>query len=277
MTEQSVPKPGLYDGISEYEYRSGPGISKSGLWTIWTRSPAHFRFAEPKESEAFDFGSACHLAILQPNEFEQIVHRGPPDRRGNKWTDLAKWCEAEGKLLLTEGDFEKCLTIRDALHADAWISGIITGGARHVEASAYWMRDGLLCKCRPDLYRRDLGIILDLKSTACARGDAFARSVVDYGYHVQEQWYSDGLASIDLPVNGFAFLAFEKEAPFAFRVYELPPPIVAEGHAIADQAFARYAECVRANIWPAYGYGVEELSFPRWAYKATPAPMGEDA
>ena len=129
-------KPGIYQGIPNESYHAGPGISKSGLWTIHTKSPAHYKFGVRKETNAFDFGEACHLAILEPNDFEKRVIRGPEDRRGNKWKDQLEACALDGKLLLTAGDFDGVLAIRDAVHANSFINNIITQGKPLVEASA---------------------------------------------------------------------------------------------------------------------------------------------
>lgn len=271
-------KPGIYRDIPNESYHAGPGISKSGLWTIHTQSPAHYKFAEREQKNHFDFGEACHLAILEPNKFEEQVYRGPEDRRGNKWKDALEWCAVEGKLILTSGDYDSVLTIRDAVHADQWISSIITGGEPLIEASGYWIDEetGALCRCRPDLYRADLGIIVDVKSTVSAHPDAFSRSVVNYGYHAQEAFYSDGWRQAGCNVEGFVFLAWEKKSPFAYAVYELPPSIVEEGRATMRKALNTYSECQADDNWPAYGDGVQELSFKRWAYQMTDAPNALD-
>lgn len=274
-------QPGIYFDLPNEQYHSGPGISKSGLWTISQQSPAHYRFGEREQKNHFDFGEACHLAILQPDEFEVRVYRGPDDRRGNKWKDAAEWCAGEGKLLLTSGDYDGALTIRDAVHADPWVHSIITGGQSLIEASGYWIDPvtGELTRCRPDLYREDLGGILDVKTAASAHPDAFARAVINYGYHAQEAHYSDGWRHLGKTVDWFAFLVFEKKPPYAFAVYELPPSIVEEGRAIMRQALDTYAECVKADRWPGYGEGVQELEFKRWAYRLTdaPNPLDEEA
>ena len=76
--------------------------------------------------------------------------------------------------------------------------------------------------------------------------------------------------------EAFAFLAWEKKAPYAFAVYELPPSIVAEGAAIMRKALGTYTECKARNRWPAYGEGVQELSFKRWSYRLTEAPNALD-
>lgn len=281
MNDMSISagmKTGIVQGQDNESYHAGPGVSKSGLWDIETKSPAHYKFGERVATNAFDFGEACHLAILQPELFEAKVYRGPDDRRGNKWKDVAEFCKGEGKLLLTSGDYDGVMTIRDTVHADAWINGIITSGKPMIEASGYWIDEatGELCRCRPDLYRPDLKLILDVKSTASAHPDAFARSVVNYGYHAQEAFYSDGWNACGAEVEAFAFLAFEKKAPYAVAVYELPPSIVEEGRAIMRKALETYSGCKARNRWPAYGEGVQELSFKRWSYRLTEAPNALD-
>ena len=271
-------KPGIYEGIPNEAYHSGPGISKSGLWTIQSASPAHYKFGVREQNNAFDFGEACHLAILEPNRFEATVVRGPDDRRGNKWKDMVEGCAVNGSLLLTSGDYDGVCSIRDMVHADAWLNSIITGGKPMVEASAYFKDEvtGELCRVRPDLYREDLGVIVDVKSAQSAHPDTFARAVVNYGYHAQEAFYSDGWLSHGKPLNGFVFLAFEKKPPYAFAVYELPPAIVEEGRIMMRKALDTYHDCRTADRWPAYSEGVQPLAFKRWAYRHTEAPIEED-
>ena len=300
-------KPGIYQGIPNEAYHAGPGVSKTGLWTIKKSTPAHYKFPpERKRKEHFEFGDAAHLAILEPDAFEKRVFRGPDDRRGNKWKDALEACELDKLILLTSTDYDNALAVRDAVHADQWINSIVTGGERMVEASGYWIdpETGELCRCRPDLYRADLGIILDVKSTQSAHPTDFKKSVINYGYHSQEAFYTDGWNAclnakraadkkvkakdrddVDSEINGtapggvqgFIFLAWEKESPHAKAVYELPPSIVDDGRAIMRKSLNTYADCRAKNYWPAYADGVQELSFPKWAYQETQAPEFEDA
>lgn len=277
-------KPGIYQGIPNEAYHAGPGISKSGLWTIEQKSPAHYKFPPAKDEDSTqaratkDIGTAAHVAILEPNDLEKRVVRGPEDRRGNKWKDLAEMCAIDKRTLLTSKDYDNVMAMRDAVHADPWINGIITGGKPMVEASGYWIdpETGELCRCRPDLYREDLGIVIDLKSSESAHPDAFARSVINYGYHAQEAFYSDGWSAAGKKVEGFVFIAWEKKSPYAFGVYELPPSIVDEGRAVMRKALGTYTECRKANRWPGYASGVQELPIKKWAYRLTEAPSALD-
>jgi len=278
-----IIEPGVYQGLSNEAYHGGPGVSKSGLWTLFEKTPAHYKFPPVKEettqSKAIkDFGTAAHMAILEPEEFEKKVVRGPADRRGNKWTDKEEACKLDGSLLLVESAYDDVLAIRDAVHADSWINAILTSGDGMNEASGYAIDPvtGELVRIRPDRYRRDLRIMIDVKSTESAHPDAFARSVTNYGYHAQEAFYTDVWQSLGMPVDGFVFIAWEKKSPYAKAVYELSPAIVDEGRAIMRQALDTYHECKSKDHWPAYGDGVQELSFKRWAYRVTQAPDAMD-
>lgn len=271
-------QPGIYQGVPNEAYHAGPGVSKSGLWELHTKSPFHFQFAPREEKNFFDLGEAGHIAVLEPETLEARVYRGPEDRRGNKWTDAQEFCRIEGKVCLTSKDFDKALMIRDTIHANATLNALITGSAAMVEASGYWIDPvtGELCRCRPDLYRPDLGLIVDLKTTASAHPAKFARSVVDYGYHAQEAFYTDGWRACGQKVDGFLFIAVEKADPFAFGIYEMPPSIVEEGRARMRAALDAYAECKRADRWPGYAEGVQELKFQKWAYTMIDAPSALD-
>lgn len=267
----SLDRTGIFAGVDNDAYHAGPGVSKSGLWTIHTQSPAHYRFGERKASAAFDLGTACHLAILEPETFEARVIRGPADRRGNNWKEFQAEAANSGRLLLTMGDYDTAMTIRDAVHADPFLNALIVSPHSQVEHSGYWVDEetGMMCRSRPDLYRPDLGLIVDVKTALSAHPDAFARSVINYGYHAQEAWYSDGYRALGQKVDGFLFLVWEKSAPYVTAKYELPPSIVAEGRAIMAKALNTYATCEREGRWPGYSSEVQELQFKRWAYVET--------
>lgn len=285
MNDMTATRPlGIFDGISNEAYHASPAISKSGLWEIYTKTPAHYRFAEREQSAAFDFGTAVHTAILEPETFEARVLRGPLDRRGNKWADAQAEATNTGKMLLTAGDFDDALEVRDVIHADAWLNQIITGGTPVVEQSAFWLQpvgdDLVYCRARPDLIRTDLGLMLDLKTTADASARSFAKSAADYGYHAQEAFYTQGwMAAGGCEITGTVFLAVEKKKPFAYQMFELQPSAVAEGKAAMDRALEAYARCQRDGEWQGYAQpnGVTELILPRWAYRETEAPTGAEA
>ncbi len=288
---------GIVYGLDSEAYHAGPGISKSGLWTIYTKTPAHYRFEEraEKNQNALDLGSATHLALLQPEEFEAKVFLGPENRMGNKWKDAL--LEAEHRagpsaIVLTTKDYERCQRIRDSGELCATLVEARRGAI--IEASGYATdpATGALCRVRPDCYNPELGIIADLKTARDGGRRGFMNAVAEYGYHMQEAFYSDvwnrvldfeNLKGADQTVEAFIFIVIESAAPFQVSAYELAPSAVEEGRQAYQRALVQYATCKERErlgmperqAWPGYPEEPEPLDLPYWAYKLTPRPEAE--
>lgn len=259
----------------DHEYHSGPGVSRSTLWTLYDKTPYHARYGAQRESHAFAIGKAAHIAILEPHRLETCVMRGPEDRRGNKWRDALDEANAYNRILLTESDHDHALLIRDLADTVPELRVMRQGDAL-VESSAYHEDEetGILTKCRPDIYNRKHKLMADIKNMADGSPQAFQRDVGKYGYHLQHAMYSDVWAkSTGMDVDGFFFIVFEKSDPPLVAVYELKPSAVAEGYAIYRQALERYAECHRNDDWPGYQSGVSRIGLRRWDHRLTEAPQ----
>jgi len=278
--------PGIHLNLPNEDYHAGPGISKTGLWTIATKTPAHYRFGERKDTAAFDLGTAAHLALLEPEKFETDVARGPEDRRGNKWKDAELAADANGWLLLTGPDYDKIERVRESGERNATLRDLRQGAI--IEASGYAIdhETGMLCRCRPDAMNASAGVILDLKTTTDGGREAFSKAAANYGYHMQEAFYTDtwraaGLTCIGdgrpamYRVDAFIFVVIEKAAPFLVSCYELAPSAVDEGREQYRRALATYAECARTDVWPGYPEDPEPLDIPAWAYRTTTRPTPE--
>lgn len=254
------------------DYHANPAVSRSGLWRLYSKSPYHFRHHQVEETSAMKLGTAIHTAILEPERFETSFHRGPADRRGNKWRDELEFAENEGKECLTSGDYDNALLVREQAATCSVLQQALRGN-RMIERSAYALVDGVMLKCRPDLYNSDMEVMVDLKSTTDASPEAFAKSVATHGYHFQEAFYTKvWIAAHGGFLGGFVFIAIEKptaDNPPVFQAYELDSAAVTEGYAIIDSALERYRECNASGVWPAYGGGVQTLELPRWAFKET--------
>lgn len=258
------------------EYHASEPVSRSTLWTLYNRTPYHAKFNKQAPKAHLDLGDALHKAILEPELFESKVYCGPDDRRGNKWKDAQDMCRASNQLLLTSGDYEKALAMREVA-ATCEPLQIMLRGTRLTEHSCYRRINDVDVKCRVDLYNADLKTILDIKTCADASPEAFAKAVANYGYHMQEAAYTD-IWSKDMDVEAFFFVAIEKpteENPPVIAVYELDQSAVSEGFAIYQAALARYKECIARNQWPAYSQEVTKISIPRWSFKET-QPTGDE-
>lgn len=275
-TEVADIADGIYLDLDEEAYHADKGtISKTGLWTLHSKTPAHFRFAPPREHEpVLDFGKALHLAVLQPELAATKLIQGPKDRRGNKWKDaLAGAIEAKG-VLLPEDRYNEVMLIQETAHRHPVIKKLISVETV-CEASAFWTdkRTGVRLRCRPDIYAPPIEIMADLKSTADASAWNWARTAANLGYHVQEPLYTEGWqAAGGGAVNGFVFICIEAKAPFCTVVYELEPSAAAEGQAAFETAVDKYKVCLDADEWPGYPIEVQSLDIPHYSYKETDSP-----
>lgn len=261
------------------EYHASEPVSKSVIWSALDKTPFHARFTKRKPATHFDIGTATHIAILEPDRFEEAVSRGPDVRKNTKeWKHFLDFCTAAGTVPLKGEEYDSVLVMRD-LSATLPELELLRQGRTIVETSAYHVDEetGLEVKTRPDLYNVEHRLIADIKTCASASPFAFQRDVGKFGYHVQHAFYSDVWAKgSGLPVDGFLFVAFEKNDPPLVKVYELTPSAIAEGHALYRKGLALWKRCLDNDEWPGYGDGVQRIGLRRFDYKLTPPPEGEE-
>lgn len=259
---------------SNSDYHASEGVSKSGLFTLYSKTPYHYKFGKPKSSPTFDLGSAVHCAILEPEKFELEYYRGPDDRRGNKWKEALDYATFANMICLTSSDFDDALIIRDTAMTSEALQIMLEGeGVNETSAYAVDEETGVTVRCRVDRYNRDNKLILDVKTAANASAYGFQKAVADYGYHMQDALYTDVWAKAGGgDVEGFVFVVIEKSEPPMVSVIELDAAAVAEGHAIYRKALSKYAECAAADVWPGYPAEVQKISLRRFDYRETEAP-----
>lgn len=253
--------------ISNEEYHSHPSLSASGCKRI-LRSMAHY-LAPQESTPAMELGTAIHTAVLEPDKWH-ATYLLKPDGIDLRTSEGKAWkASTEGKIVLSQKDWDTCQGITSAILRHAIASKIFTDG--HAEQSIL-VRDedhGIDLRCRPDYVSRNL--IIDLKSAVSSSPRDFARSVITYGYDVQEAFYRRvwQIETGEMP-RGFVFVAAEKVAPYAVSVVMLDDDFYDRGHRLMMSALRDYARWVSdgmPQIVPAYPEFIHTLSPPNWALK----------
>jgi exodeoxyribonuclease VIII len=275
--EPTPPEPlpgGISFGIAaeRYHRRELGVVSKSALDEI-ARSPAHYRAwvdgIEREPTPALRFGTALHMAILEPARFAKSYAVKPDfgDCRfkENKARRDAWESANAGRLALSADDEDRILGMLAAVQNHPTASRLVAEGQSEVTLSWADPITGLRCKSRADYWVKRRRMAVDLKSTEDASPEAFAKSVYNYRYHVQDALYRDAFRCCGEPIDHFAILAVEKSPPYACAVYVLDQDAVAKGFAAARQNIERLADCMKRNEWPAYSDRPMELSLPHWA------------
>lgn len=249
--------------LTNAQYRAMPGISSSDVKAVASKSVAHWKFAQRKASAAFDLGTAVHALVLEPEK--DLIMRGPEDRRGNKWKDAALAADLDGKLLLTESDYDTARAMADALFKHKPARDLLNVKGLVAEAS-FFATDpdtGLQIKCRPDAFAPS-GVLLDVKTTQSASPDGFAREVQKYGYHIQAAFYAHVLREAGYDAAPMVFLCVEKETPYAVCVHALTHDYAAYGLAQAKAAMAKIAKAETEGQFTTGWPDVNLLDLPRW-------------
>lgn len=237
-------------------YRKHEGVSRSELNILLTKSPMHFKYAQEHPEEdtpALLEGRAAHKLILEPETFtEEFVIAPQCDRRTKEGKETyAAFVEAaEGKEVITTDTMTKIYEMAEAIKQNETAVKFLKG--LH-EQSYFWTdaQTGEACKVRPDCLAEVDGIkyIVDYKTTESCADGAFERSVKKYGYKFQSGMYREGVFQNTFEDYRFAFVAQEKKAPYASRVYICDDDFIREGYEQFREAIGIYHWCKEHDNW----------------------------
>ncbi len=202
---------------------------------------------------------------LKKEELKAVILEVAPDTRF--WDQII--ADAEAKATVLSGtDMELCQGVMASVQAHEKAAKAFSKGI--AERSIYWKdpATGILCRGRMDYYREDLGIVFDLKSCMDARYSKFQRDILNYHYHQKAAWYLAGCRAVGLPANGFAWLAIEKEPPYAIGLYMASDDMLAMGHSDMRGLLDQFADCQQSGIWPGYSDEFCTMELPEWARAA---------
>ena len=260
-------QPGVHD-LTNSEYHTSPGISKSGL-ELFKESPALLEWSRncPEDDEvmAADFGDALHARLLEPDRFASEYVAAPKfDRRTTKGKEgAAEFDEAnKGKIVLDAEDAKKLELMYGSAMAHP-TARFLLESAGAIEESYFWIdkQTGELCKNRRDKRLNDHPILVDVKS--CAEIAQFSRAIEDYGYWLQDGMYSEGYEDQYGEAPGFLFLVIQTSRSlnrYPCTVMELVPENKAEGRAEFRRLIDAYHDANVRQEFP----GVQSVQRPYW-------------
>lgn len=283
----AITTPGVYRGVPLEHYLGnpcpGPSISRSGLWLIESRSPAHYwatsplnpQRAQAEESDALALGSAAHALLLEPEEFHKRFAVRPEDldlrtKEGRAWRAEQ---EAAGRTILTQSEWETLRGIERAIKDHPLARRALEASEPEVTLAAVDEETGVWLKARPDALPRDpakLPFSVQLKTTFDADPERFARlSVYGFGYHLGVALEIDLLAALGWhETPNVLVVAVEKAPPYAVSLVRLSDDAIAWGRYQYRRALRRFADCLASGRWPAYPEEVVEIGLPEWATRA---------
>lgn len=250
------------------DYHNSDALGRSDIVNL-IKSPAHFqhsrRFPEGT-TPAKELGSATHMAVLEPNKFEDKYVKAPQIRRGtNDWKKFV--ADNPFKEPIKEEDWAKIEGMREAIWSHPLASKLFSGGKP--EVTYYWEEEfggvPVKLKCRPDYSRTDC--LPDLKTTEAVSDYMFQKQMIAYGFHIQAAHYLKGVEiCTGVRPDHFFFVSVEKKGPFGVRIFELDQFTIERGMLERDQALRAYVDCMESEQWPSYKPEINRVSLPEWYY-----------
>ena len=264
----------IFPGISRADYLAIDALNISML-IEGERSMAHLKYAldHAKETtDAMERGTAMHLAVLEPSEFEKRVTYFPhPDckakvRNGGEWDKFK--ADRNEDLILKRSDYDAVIGMRDALRTHPRVKEILEASGTG-EMGVVWKDEetGIWCKGLVDRFCKCWGYTLvpDLKSCQDARPREFAKTVYDRNYHTKGMFYLDGLNAVAPMDRRFMWIAVESAPPHGIMVYDMSESMAQTGRKNYRRLLNEYKSCKESGVWPGYQIGEESLDLPKWA------------
>jgi hypothetical protein len=263
---------GIYSGISDIDYHADyASLSSSGARALLPPScPAifdHQRRQPPNPKPEYDFGHAAHKYVL--GEGSVIVEVPFDSWRGKEAQEARKEAWAADQVPLLTKDIDKAKEMAAVVREHPVARALLDADGQP-ELSGYWHdpQTGIRLRLRTDWLCQLGGRIIaaDYKTASSAHPATFAKAAAEHGYHMQNSWYIDGLAALEIADDTqFVFIVQAKTPPFPVSVLRIHPEHVDLGRRRNREAINLYHHCTETGIWPAYSDRIETIQLPNYA------------
>lgn len=272
-----APRPGslILTDLAEHAYHRMSELGSTQAKELLRSAPAKFHYWRGKkrpDKKAFDIGHAVHSRVLGVGSDIVRIPDNYLAKDGAISTKLAKEfvekARENGQIPLKSEEFQPIQDMTDAVLNHPTASKLLMRGKAEVSVITRDPETGAKVRCRFDYlqFPRDpFAIAVDLKTADDASPDGFLKSVLDYGYHISQEFYRDAYRYATGEEVEFSFIVVEKSPPYMVGQYRLDPKFVEMGRREAAEARRMFAEYSGTGVWPGLSNDIEELAPPYWA------------
>lgn len=296
---EELPRRALVRGFPDGAYHSLQHISSSMIRLASGKSIKHM-LAGSTSTPAMLLGSIVHELVLQPDAvtycplLPEVPKPEGMDMRRKEWKDWAQTPEGEewaAEVAHVEAENERRRASGKVVSDSVWQRGEAMAQSIQTHEHCEWILDGaereltavseiegVPVRARFDILNRARFVMADIKKTQDASLTGFAKSIANYGYHVQAAWYRRVWTSLGLDANAFTWqwIAVEDSPTADVAVYQASDDLLDTGDIEIDEI---WPEIVRwynqgASYKDAPGYPVQPrvIELPRWAQRRRNAP-----
>jgi hypothetical protein len=267
-------------------------ISSTGLKHLMKskRHFAHYLITEQESKPEFDFGNAFEILLIDKVKGTKEFHKDcfvlwesqkPNPGADYRNTENREWKArmidvAGDRYIVSESDYNQMDAMIKACLADKVITAMLQN--TEYQESLFWTCPitGLKAKTRPDITKRKLSVILDIKTTKDVEPRSFARDAARYGYFVQAIMQIEGAihSGYMKDVDDYYWLAVGKDEPYDAVLYRFPKEqweaVRGEYYRLMEQAkevlSGDYTDLNMVEGYRGQGdkYGIIDLYAPAW-------------
>jgi len=267
---------GIVLDLDERTYHSHDSLSSTGARKL-LESPARFHYAQQHpqpHKKAFDLGTIAHSKVLGVGAGVAVIPNDILASNGAISTKAAKEFIADtytqGLVPIKQAEYDGAMGMAEAILAHPVAKQLFEQkGDAEASLFATDTNTGVGIRARFDFlpdFTEQAPIAVDLKTTAKdASPEKFAKTVADFGYHIQQEFYLHAYGLVTGNYNmPMKFVVVETAAPYLVGVYELAPEFAEIALARVRKALATYAACKAADQWPGYPHENDPLQPPNW-------------
>jgi hypothetical protein len=237
----------------------------SGDIRAFLKSPQLFRDRMDgiceRETTAMLFGTAAHLALLEPtrSKAECVIRPESVDFRtqeGRAWRDAHR-----GKVIVKADDALRLGRMHQRMPDE--VAEILDAGQSEA-TFRYDIGNGVVVQCRCDKWDAATCTIHDIKTIADM--DKMERAVYTYGYHIQAQWYRWVVERVTGCGHTFRLVFAETNPPHRWRIVELDVEYRMLADSQIEIALVGIARRMKSGDWTDPADLREMVSPPQWMH-----------
>jgi hypothetical protein len=216
-----------------------------------------------KPTEAKRIGTLTHRCLLLPDTMHGAFHIKPAGMKFTTKEGIA-WRDAhQDRPIIAEAEMKTIESMVASVQRHPIAKRLLTNAAFEQSVFVEDMK-GTLRKLRADILPKSGNLLPDLKTCTSAHPDDFLKTVGEYRYWSQADYYLTGTRLAGMEFEKFGIIAVEKDYPHAVAVYIIDDFAVEYGHRINEALIQRYRNAVESGVWPGYEERLTYIGLPKW-------------
>jgi hypothetical protein len=249
-------------------------------------------------TEAMEFGTNAHLALLEPDEWLRRVRLQPLPKKANMkmqafyelWRKVLAERDAVSPLAdpisVKFNDFYRLCCIRESVQQNVWARQLLEAPGKNEQTILWCDREtGLMLKVRLDRFGKvawpgsdwipDGWVIPDLKTSKDPSKAAFGKDAFNLDYDFQAAFYTDAAEALVREPCRFYLIATDSDPtdcdPEDYETWVYRPTAIqlAKARARYKALLLELLERQFTNDWRApWKCGVSDLDLPNWSRRS---------